>query len=119
ACEWALTREGNALRVRPAPRSVPVSGEARDVSGELRERLRLSLDLSLAEAPLEAVLKSFGQILEVPVEIEEGVRGSVTIELSGTPFEGALNAVCAANDCRWSLESGGVGSKLRVTSALP
>ncbi|MCB1035622.1 MAG: hypothetical protein KDD47_17505, partial [Acidobacteria bacterium] len=50
ACEWALTREGNALRVRPAPRSVPVSGEARDVSGELRERLRLSLDLSLAEA---------------------------------------------------------------------
>lgn len=116
-CEWSLRRDETLQLRRTAPRA-SAGGAAGEISADLRDRLRRSLDLSLAGAPLGAVLQSFGQILEVPVEIEDGVEGSVTIELDGSPVAAALDAVCAANGCRWSLEGPGDSPpRLRVTSA--
>ena len=113
ACDWSLSRDDARLVVRHAPLAVPTGRAAPEISSALRDKLRRSLDMSLAGAPLRAVLQSFGQVLDVPVVIEDGVEGSVTVELSQVPCETALNTLCAAHGCRWGLATEGAQPRLR------
>ncbi len=87
-------REGSStLRVRRARGGVGKVGLVAPPWGDPL------LNLSLREAPLGDVLRSFGSILEREVILPEGLDGHVTLEVANTPASLLLEEVCRLNDC--------------------
>ncbi|MCH9650690.1 MAG: hypothetical protein K0U98_20835 [Deltaproteobacteria bacterium] len=80
--------------------------ELAEASG-IEEKLRTPLSLSLRDAPLSAVLKSFGNILGCGVSIAPGLEASVTVELDKVPAADALDKVCLLVNCRWRFSAEG------------
>jgi len=77
----------------------------------LDEKLAQPLSLSLKDAPVGAVLKSYAKILGVPLDLSPEVTGLVTVELSDVPARDGLNQVCRLRGCRWQLK-GAAGSEV-------
>lgn len=86
----------------------------REQASEARERLQRPLTLSLAEAPIKAVLDSYAKILGVSLRLAPGVAGNVTVELQDVAAEKALDEVCTMAQCRWRLEGDGQGETTLV-----
>lgn len=78
------------------------------------EDLGAKIALKVEKADPQDVLKTFGQIMSIPVEIDPAIQQPVSIRVEQVTVRTALNAVCESVGCDWRVE----GGKLKVT-ALP
>ncbi|HEX2644784.1 MAG TPA: hypothetical protein VHU81_17435 [Thermoanaerobaculia bacterium] len=74
--------------------------------------LGAKIALKVEKADPQEVLKTFGQIMSVPVDVDPTLRQPVSIRLEQVTVRTALNAVCESVGCDWRLE----GGKLKVTA---
>jgi type IV pilus assembly protein PilQ len=60
--------------------------------------------MSLKDADIKDVLRSFAQISGLNVVVQPGVRGSVTVELTNVPWDQALEQILKINGLGYELE---------------
>jgi len=104
-CKWWIT-EGppRLLRVKNLGATDP---EATEPAGDLDTEVSLSLE----DAPVEEVFKSFAQVGNWKLNLQ---KPTVSVELADTPIRQALDEVCAQVDCTWSLDMTGDRGVLRI-----
>lgn len=103
-CRWRL-EPGNPPKLRVMAAPAGGGPEARPTAPDE------PIDLKVTDADARDVLKTFAQIMGVKAAIDPEVKGVVTFNLENTPCNQALDAVCQAAGCEWSLD----GGVLRVT----
>jgi hypothetical protein len=69
------------------------------------------VSLSLRDAPVEEVFKSFASVGRWALVME---KTTVSVELDNTPIRQALDEVCAQVNCVWALDEAGGQATLRV-----
>jgi type IV pilus assembly protein PilQ len=62
------------------------------------------MTMSLKDADIKDVLRSFAQISGLNVVVQPGVRGSVTVELTNVPWDQALEQILKINGLGYELE---------------
>ena len=105
SCKWWIT-EGPPRRLR-VKNLRAASSEATRPAGNLDT----AVSLSLTDAPVEEVFKSFASIGHWELILE---KPTVSVELDDTPIRQALDQVCAQVDCTWSLDQAGDLGVLRI-----
>lgn len=108
-CRWEL--QDKKLRVTPAASDKPAT--------EVPQALDTPIDLKVTEADSRELLKTFGEILSLPVSLDPAVSGKVSLELKKTPVRQALDTVCLAVGCDWELVDGSGGKQLLKFTAKP
>ncbi len=103
-CRWSL-EPGNPPKLRVT--AVPAGGGSEPKPTALDE----PIDLKVTDADARDVLRTFAQIMGAKAAIDPEIKGTVTFNLEATPCNQALDAVCQAAGCEWSLDRG----VLRVT----
>ena len=104
-CKWWIT-EGPPRRLRV--KNLGATGpEATEPAGDLDTEVSLSLE----DAPVEEVFKSFAQVGNWKLNLQ---KPTVSVELADTPIRQALDEVCAQVDCTWSLDMTGDRGVLRI-----
>jgi len=68
------------------------------------------ISLSLKDADIKDVLRSFSQISSLNIIVQPGVRGTVTVELEGVPWDQALDEILKINGLGMELD----GNILRI-----
>lgn len=94
------------------PRRLVVKAQD-DTGHEARETgsLDTTVSLSLSDAPVEEVLRSFAEIGRWELSLE---KTTVSVELDAAPVRHALDEVCAQAACTWSLDQSGDQGILRI-----
>ncbi|HKV12989.1 MAG TPA: hypothetical protein VJ725_32910 [Thermoanaerobaculia bacterium] len=105
-CRWDL--QDKKLRVTPATGDKPAA--------ETRQALDTPIDLKVTDADSRELLKTFGEILSLPVSLDPAISGKLSLELEKTPVRQALDAVCLALGCDWDLVESGGKQTLKVTA---
>ena len=83
--------------------STVMEGQSKQYYGE-------TMSLSLKDADIKDVLRSFAKISGLNVVVQPGVRGSVTVELESVPWDQALEQILKVNQLGMVLE----GNILRI-----
>ncbi len=99
--EEAAQSENSATRVMPEV----VGGGGRVYSGD-------PITMSLKDADIKDVLRSFSGITGLNVVVHPGVKGSVTVELTEVPWDQALDLILKINSLNYVLE----GNIMRIAS---
>ena len=86
------------------------SFESRSVGESQREYFGEPMDLSVQDADVKDVLRSFAQISGLNIVVQPGVSGAVTVELTQVPWDQALEQILRINDLGYELE----GNIMRV-----
>lgn len=105
SCKWWIT-EGPPRRL-----SVKVLIPEDAASAKPPGTLETAVSLSLEDAPVEEVLRSFAKIGRWELIID---KPTVSVELEETPIHQALDEVCGQVDCIWTLDESGDGGILRI-----
>ena len=105
-CRWDL--QDKKLRVTPA------TGDKPPV--EVRQALDTPIDLKVTDADSKELLKTFGQILSLPVSLDSAISGKLSLELEKTPVRQALDLVCMSLGCDWDLVESGGKQTLKFTA---
>jgi type IV pilus assembly protein PilQ len=79
------------------------SFQAQDI-GEGRKYQGEPIDLSLQDADVKDVLRSFAQLSGLNVVVQPGVTGRVTVELVQVPWDQALEQILKINDLGYDLD---------------
>lgn len=84
--------------------------EIRIVAASEERRLHV-LDLTLSQADLVTVLKSFAKLPifgadQLEVEIEEGLTGALSVDLKNTAWSLAIEEICERAGCLWEVRYG-------------
>lgn len=98
----APVRTGDTI-VLPRGGSRTISGGSRAYTGEL-------IDLSLKDADIKDVLRTFAQITGLNVAIDPNVNGTVTVEFDDVPWDQALELILRQNNLTYVLD----GNVMRV-----
>jgi type II secretory pathway component GspD/PulD (secretin) len=104
-CRWSL-EPGNPPKLRVT--AVPSAGSSAPVKVATDGA---PIDLRVTDADAREVLKTFGEIVGAKPVIDPAIQGKVSFNLENTPWNKALDTVCQAAGCEWSLD----GGVLRVT----
>jgi type IV pilus assembly protein PilQ len=96
---------GSGPGTRPSATGTGTAFEERSV-GEAGERTYQGepMTMSLKDADIKDVLRSFAQISGLNVVVQPGVRGSVTVELTNVPWDQALEQILKINGLGYELE---------------
>ncbi|MDX1644769.1 MAG: secretin N-terminal domain-containing protein, partial [Thermoanaerobaculia bacterium] len=79
------------------------SFQAQEVGAERRYQGE-PMDLTLQDADVKDVLRSFAQLSGLNIVIQPGVRGTVTVELVQVPWDQALEQILKINDLGYELD---------------
>ena len=103
-----LAREtGSAIEIRPIRTSPPpVFVDARP--GPPSRWVGEPVSLSLRNADLVEVVRSFAQLADFNLLVQPGVKGSVTVELKNVPWDQALSAILKMHDLGLDITRGTV-----------
>jgi type II secretory pathway component GspD/PulD (secretin) len=104
-CRWSL-EPGNPPKLRVT--AAPSAGSSAPVKVATDGA---PIDLRVTDADAREVLKTFGEIVGAKPVIDPAIQGKVSFNLENTPWNKALDTVCQAAGCEWSLD----GGVLRVT----
>ncbi|MBZ0088859.1 MAG: type IV pilus secretin PilQ, partial [Thermoanaerobaculia bacterium] len=86
------------------------------VGGGRKQYVGEPISLSLKDADVKDVLRSFAKISGLNVVVQPGVRGTVTVELESVPWDQALDQILKINGLGYELE----GNIMRIApSAIP
>lgn len=78
--------------------------QAKTVGGQRKEYVGEPVSLSLKEADIRDVLRSFAQISGLNVVVQPGIRGTVTVELENVPWDQALDQILKINGLGYELD---------------
>ncbi|HKV13326.1 MAG TPA: hypothetical protein VJ725_34615 [Thermoanaerobaculia bacterium] len=106
SCRWEL--EDRVLRVTSLSPDKPVA--------DTRQALDTPIDLRVSDADARDLLKTFGEILSLPVSLDPTISGKLSLELEKTPVRQALDVVCMSLGCDWDLVESGGRKTLKVTA---
>lgn len=95
------TPVGEATPARPM---APTAGESQTVGGGKKQYVGEPISLSLKDADVKDVLRSFAKISGLNVVVQPGVRGTVTVELESVPWDQALDQILKINGLGYELE---------------
>ena len=99
--------EAANMQVSEAPRPAPVASPAfpqQTVGGPKKEYVGDPISLSLKDADIKDVLRSFAKISGLNVVLQPGVRGTVTVELESVPWDQALDQILKINNLGYELD---------------
>ena len=105
-CRWEL--QDKMLRVTSLSPDRPAV--------DTRQALDTPIDLRVTDADARDLLKTFGEIMSLPVSLDPAISGKVSLELEKTPVRQALDAVCLSLGCDWDLGESGGRKTLKVTA---
>lgn len=111
-CQWSLDSSAKPAKLRVKPGPAESRPERLDPLGK-HALPKEPIDLRVADADVQEVLHTFGQILGGKAIVDPALQGKVSLNLENTPLDQALNAVCAAAGCDWSYDA--AARVLRVT----
>lgn len=78
------------------------------------------LDLNLAGAPIEAVLKSMAKIIGADLDLDPAIQGKLTIQVEGVPWQQILDTACQMHELSCELiPSEPPLLRARTLSAMP
>lgn len=91
----------------PAPAAVvpvPAAYSQQTVGGGKKQYVGEPISLSLKDADVKDVLRSFAKISGLNVVVQPGVRGTVTVELESVPWDQALDQILKINGLGYELD---------------
>lgn len=91
-----------------AAREVDIGGEtfeSREVESDEVQFTGDPISLTLKDADIKDVLKTFSALTELNIVIDPEVSGSVTVELRDVPWDQALDLILRINGLDWVLEN--------------
>jgi type IV pilus assembly protein PilQ len=97
----------NMQAAEEAPRPVATPSPAfpqQSVGGPRKEYVGDPISLSLKDADIKDVLRSFAKISGLNVVLQPGVRGTVTVELESVPWDQALDQILKINNLGYELD---------------
>jgi type IV pilus assembly protein PilQ len=74
------------------------------IGGTERRYFGEPISLSLKDADIKDVLRSFAEIADINIVLQPGVRGTVTVELEGVPWDQALEQILKLNGLGMEIE---------------
>lgn len=84
----------------------PASGyESTEVSSEEQRYTGEPITLTLKDADIKDVLRTFSTLTNLNIVVDPGVGGSVTVELRNVPWDQALDLILKINDLGYTLEN--------------
>ncbi|MGE0641115.1 MAG: type IV pilus secretin PilQ [Thermoanaerobaculia bacterium] len=90
-----------------APAAAPIASPAfpqQTVGGTRKTYVGDPISLSLKDADIKDVLRSFAKISGLNVVLQPGVRGTVTVELESVPWDQALDQILKINNLGYELD---------------
>ncbi len=88
------------------------SFEAQDVTREGKKYFGEPISLSLREADIKEVLRTFAKISGLNIVVHPDVEGEVTVELNQVPWDQALEIILKLNDLGYEME----GNVMRIAT---
>ena len=87
-----------------AARTLPSISSGQTLTGAKKQYFGEPISLSLKDADVREVLRSFAKISGLNVVIQPGVRGTVTVELEAVPWDQALDQILKINNLGYELD---------------
>jgi type IV pilus assembly protein PilQ len=95
---------GNVQIEQPAAPTPPERAYEPQALGTERRYFGEPMDLSLQDADVKDVLRSFAQLSGVNLVLQPGIRGRVTVELVQVPWDQALEQILKITDLGYDLD---------------
>ncbi len=95
---------------RGVPRLTPAVVAGQTVMGGKKEYTGEPISMSLKDADVKEVLRTFARLSGLNIVIQPGVRGTVTVELEKVPWDQALDQILKINGLGYELD----GNIMRV-----
>jgi type IV pilus assembly protein PilQ len=85
-------------------KTLPSISSGQTLTGAKKQYFGEPISLSLKDADVREVLRSFAKISGLNVVIQPGVRGTVTVELEAVPWDQALDQILKINNLGYELD---------------
>jgi type IV pilus assembly protein PilQ len=86
------------------PKTLPSISSGQTLTGAKKQYFGEPISLSLKDADVREVLRSFAKISGLNIVIQPGVRGTVTVELESVPWDQALDQILKINNLGYELD---------------
>jgi type IV pilus assembly protein PilQ len=107
-----LIEKAEAVQILDSPTTAGEAYAVTEVSSEEQQWSGEPITLTLKDADIKDVLKTFSVLTELNIVLDPGVSGSVTVELREVPWDQALDLILKINGLDYVLEN----NVLRVAS---
>lgn len=94
-----------AAQVLNAPTARAETYETTEVDSQVQQFTGEPISLSLKDADVRDVLKTFSALTQLNIIVDPGVGGSVTVELRDVPWDQALDLILRINNLDYVLEN--------------
>jgi type IV pilus secretin PilQ/predicted competence protein len=94
------------VSIAPAPPlpGAPATFETREIAETQRRYVGDPINMSLRDADIKEVIRTFAKISGLNMVVQPGVSGSVTVELEQVPWDQALEMILKTNNLGYELE---------------
>jgi type IV pilus secretin PilQ/predicted competence protein len=100
-----LIEQATAAKVLDSPTMAGESYAATEVENQEEQWTGEPITLTLKDADIKDVLKTFSVLTELNIVLDPGVSGSVTVELRQVPWDQALDLILKINGLDYVLEN--------------
>jgi type IV pilus assembly protein PilQ len=100
-----LIEQAEAVVVLDGPTTAAEGFQATEVSSEEQQFTGEPITLTLKDADIKDVLKTFSVLTEMNIVLDPSVGGSVTVELRDVPWDQALDLILRINGLDYVLEN--------------
>lgn len=100
-----LIEQATAAKVLDSPTMAGESYAATEVENQEEQWTGEPITLTLKDADIKDVLKTFSVLTELNIVLDPGVNGSVTVELRQVPWDQALDLILKINGLDYVLEN--------------
>jgi len=100
-----LIEQATAAKVLESPTRAGESYAATEVENQQEQWTGEPITLTLKDADVKDVLKTFSVLTELNIVLDPGVSGSVTVELRDVPWDQALDLILKINGLDYVLEN--------------
>ncbi len=100
-----LIEQATAAKVLDSPTMAGESYAATEVDNQQEQWTGEPITLTLKDADVKDVLKTFSVLTELNIVLDPGVSGSVTVELREVPWDQALDLILKINGLDYVLEN--------------
>jgi len=100
-----LIEQAEAVTVLAAPTTAGTGYATTEIATQEQQFTGEPITLTLKDADIKDVLKTFSVLTDLNIVLDPGVRGSVTVELREVPWDQALDLILRINNLDYVLEN--------------
>jgi len=100
-----MIEHASAAEVLNAPSARAETYQTTEVESQVQQFTGEPISLSLKDADVRDVLKTFSALTQLNIIVDPGVGGSVTVELRDVPWDQALDLILRINNLDYVLEN--------------